>query len=162
MQIRQVSVPEVPGRLFVSDLPGRGTSFTDDRAVIQGHQIGTVVCLATLTELEANSSSYLAAMSSAALPWNQVSLQMNDGEVTDNLRAVLSVIEDSIRLLRAGENVLVHCLGGIGRTGTLAIGILIGIGLDVLEASVRVADAEAGPESGSQEALIEQIAQARI
>ena len=130
--------------------------------MIQGHQIGTVICMATSTELEAYSSSYMEAISSADLPWKQVSLRMNDGEPVDDLRAVLSAIEDSVRVLRAGENVLVHCLGGIGRTGTLAIGILIGIGLGVLDASVRVADAEAGPESGSQEALIEQIAQARI
>ncbi len=162
MQIRKVDLPEVPGGLFLSDLPGRDGSFELDRAEIVKHGIGTVVCLATAEELKSGSPDYFEEINNGNLSWKQVALAMNDGAAMGNLQSVLSAIEDSVRALRAGENLLVHCLGGIGRTGTFGIGVLIGIGLDVLEASVRVTDAEAGPESGVQEALIEQIVQARV
>jgi protein-tyrosine phosphatase len=162
MEIRKVDVPEVSGGLFLSDLPGRDNSFELDRTEIVNQGIGTVVCLASSEEVQAAAPDYFRAINSGSLSWKQVSVPMNDGDGMRNLRAVLEAIEDCVRTLRAGENVLVHCTGGIGKTGTFGIGVLIGIGLDVLEASVRVTDAEAGPESGAQEALIEQIVQARV
>jgi len=155
-------VPEVPGGLFLSDLPGRDESFELDRAEIASHGISTVVCLASSEEIQAASPDYFQAINGGGLSWQQVSVPMNDGDGMRHLRGVLEAIEDCVGTLRAGKNVLVHCIGGIGKTGTFGIGILIGIGLDVLEASVRVTDAEAGPESGAQEALIEQIVQARV
>ncbi|MEJ2145578.1 MAG: hypothetical protein P8020_10620 [Acidobacteriota bacterium] len=44
----------------------------------------------------------------------------------------------------------------------MAMCVLIGIGLDPLDASVRLADAEAGPESDSQETLVNHVAELRI
>ena len=74
----------------------------------------------------------------------------------------LGTIEDLVADLRRGMKVLLHCVAGVGRTGTAAMCVLIGIGLDPLEASVRLADAEAGPESDLQETLVHQVAQMRI
>lgn len=162
MRIRQVRLPEVAGRLFLSDLPGRSSLFAEDLTLIQEHEISTVICLATPAELTTHSPGYMEASRDGIVPWRQLSLAMEDGQAPESLKAVLEMIEQAVGALRDNQNVLVHCLAGIGRTGTLAIGVLIGVGLSVLEASVRVADAEAGPESGAQEALIEQIAGAKI
>lgn len=46
--------------------------------------------------------------------------------------------------LRTGEKVLVHCKGGLGRTGTVAARLLVELGVDPEEAIRRVRDARPG------------------
>jgi len=61
----------------------------------------------------------------------------------------------SVRLrarLNAGENVLVHCRGGVGRAGMVAARLLVETGVDADDAMSRVRAARPGAiETGAQE-----------
>lgn len=61
--------------------------------------------------------------------------------------------------LRAGERVLLHCRGGLGRTGTIAARLLIELGLPPEEAIRAVRAARQGTiETGAQEAYVRSLA----
>jgi protein-tyrosine phosphatase len=53
---------------------------------------------------------------------------------------------------------LIHCGAGIGRTGTLAAGVLIVLGMDEPDALKNVDDAGSHPERRSQREVIRWIA----
>ncbi len=75
------------------------------------------------------------------------------------LAATVSFVDELADRLRAGERLLVHCAAGIGRAGTTAVCILIRLGVSIDTARRTVADARpgAGPEAGSQLALVRAI-----
>jgi protein-tyrosine phosphatase len=76
-------------------------------------------------------------------------------------------IEDALALVRQlrsrldrGDTVLMHCGGGIGRTGTMAAALLITMGMSSADAIALVGSSRpmAGPEVGAQTALLEALA----
>ncbi|MEJ2081162.1 MAG: protein-tyrosine phosphatase family protein [Acidobacteriota bacterium] len=162
MEIRLVELPEVAGQLFVCHLPGRYETFAEARESISERGIDKVVCLATLPEIRQEAPEYFDAIQAGDLPWVQVNFPIPDRGVPTDLSPLLRTVEDLVEDLRNKKNILLHCVAGVGRTGTVAMCVLIGIGLDPLDASVRLADAEAGPESDSQETLVNHVAELRI
>jgi len=61
--------------------------------------------------------------------------------------------------LDAGKSVLMHCGAGIGRAGTMAVAVLMSLGVERSEAMSMVADSRplAGPEVGAQSELLERL-----
>jgi len=60
--------------------------------------------------------------------------------------------------LRAGESILLHCKGGLGRTGMIAARILVELGLTPEESITTVREARAGTiETREQEAYVRAI-----
>ena len=60
--------------------------------------------------------------------------------------------------LAVGGKVLLHCRGGLGRTGTIAARLLIELGVPAKEAIVRVREARPGTiETGEQEAYVRRV-----
>ena len=72
----------------------------------------------------------------------------------------LPFVDQLVERIRAGERLLVHCAAGIGRTGTTAVCILIRLGVPLEEAEEVVGEARdlAGPESGAQRQLVDDVA----
>ena len=56
--------------------------------------------------------------------------------------------------LSAGRRVLIHCGAGIGRTGTLAVCVLVALGQTRAEAEAVVRAAGSQPETPEQHALV--------
>jgi len=60
--------------------------------------------------------------------------------------------------LATGRKVLLHCRGGLGRTGTIAAQLLIELGVPAEEAIARVRDARPGAiEKGEQEGYVRRV-----
>lgn len=60
--------------------------------------------------------------------------------------------------LAAGRKVLLHCRGGLGRTGTIAAQLLIELGVPAEEAIARVREARPGAiENGEQEGYVRRV-----
>jgi protein-tyrosine phosphatase len=76
----------------------------------------------------------------------------------DEFASFLDTLKDR---LRAGEGLVIHCGAGIGRAGTTATALLMDLGVPLRDAlsAVRAARPAAGPQTGEQDALLEQYAQ---
>lgn len=151
MDIREVEVPEVPGSLWVGKLPQGEQAAEEWRRVLQDFSV--VVILAGPGEGAGVSPPPEAGGTSPRLFWlatPNLSIPEDEQQLGEALRAAGDA-------LQGGERVLVACPTGIGRSGTFAVCLLVYLGLDKLEANIRLADAAAGPESGIQESLIEAV-----
>jgi protein-tyrosine phosphatase len=74
------------------------------------------------------------------------------------------LVDDLVARLRDGDGLIVHCAAGIGRAGTTAVAILIGLGQtpEFALRHVRAHRPMAGPEVGSQLQFIEMLADASV
>jgi protein-tyrosine phosphatase len=159
MEIHEVSLPEhLTGRLFLSPMPGQGESFTVSRDAVVSHEIDKVLCLAPSEEIEERSPEYHRAIRENSLPWTHLSLPITaQSSIPRQSGDLFLVMGNVMQGLERGERILIHC-GGLGRSGTIAACLLVSLGIDQLEASIRVADAASGPETDEQERLIEYVA----
>jgi len=156
---RQVMLPpEIRGVLYLHSMPGRYEPFSASPAEIEDKDITAVICLTSLKEIEEKSPEYAAAITAGALPFERVAFPIRDFNVPDDKTAFIALAKTVAGRLLAGENILVHCAGGIGRTGTFAISVLLALHIDMDEAFNTVEIAGSGPETNVQHNLIAEIA----
>jgi protein-tyrosine phosphatase len=92
------------------------------------------------------------------LPWTQQLFGIPDYGVPHDATPFVNLAQGIAQALQLGERVLIHCGAGIGRTGTLAICVLMHLGVGRCEATEAVADAGAGPETMPQQGLVGWVA----
>jgi protein-tyrosine phosphatase len=69
--------------------------------------------------------------------------------------ATARLVEQIHRAIRNGETVVIHCMGGLGRTGTIAAACLVGLGEEPAAAIAQVRQARPGTiENTDQEAFV--------
>lgn len=159
----------LPGRLGMTIAPGKkasglgGTTWVRDtkadltaiRDVFGGKHL---VTLMELWELERFGISDLfdAARSVGLSPHH---VPIVDGGVPRSVEVMIELVDHIVGALRRGENVVIHCRGGLGRTGTAAAACLVGRGLGAEAAIAAVRAARAGTvENERQERFVEQFA----
>jgi protein-tyrosine phosphatase len=142
---------EVTGELWLCGKRAATTRYADPGW-------GAVVCLVEPHEIAGHHPEYLAwhRGSDARAIWHPIpDLHAPTVEAMDGLaRGIAS------RLV-AGDRVLLHCGAGYGRSGTVAVCVLIALGIEDALATVSVARPGAGPEVGAQRELIERFRVAR-
>jgi protein-tyrosine phosphatase len=85
-----------------------------------------------------------------------------DQGVPQDTGAFRALIESIVLALQAGETVIVHCRGGLGRTGIVAACTLIERGMEAMQALAAVRAARAGTvETRQQEAYLAHYARVR-
>ncbi len=86
-------------------------------------------------------------------------LPIVDGSAPRRIRDAVPLVEEVVSHLQAGEVVVVHCLGGLGRSGLVAACVLVRLGASPAEAMVRVRTARPGAiQTRVQERFIERFA----
>ena len=110
-----------PGRLGLTIMPGRrdyGRSLDEDLRVLMNEHIDRVICLLTDDEFHRYGVNDLLSRYSA-LGIEVEHLPAVDGRVPGRTE-LLDAVSRLSKQLKDGENVLVHCVGGLGRAGTVA------------------------------------------
>ncbi len=153
---RRVLLPDpIPGRLYLTAMPGRYETISEFESRISRLSISHVVCLTPLEEVRARSPDYYAIITTGVHQWQFDHLPIPDFGVPEDPASFLDLTREMARDISSGEAILVHCGAGIGRTGTFAMVVTMALGMNRLEgaAAVRMADAE--PEGMLQQALID-------
>ncbi|HET8575923.1 MAG TPA: hypothetical protein VFO18_02400 [Methylomirabilota bacterium] len=151
--MREVVHPSLPGpgRLYAGPRPAQ--PFEKSVAALRALGITTVACLLKPYELPADLRE---AYEHAGLTLLQHPIQDFDapGDPVEFAR----FLRDLLDRLRRGEDLYVHCLGGIGRTGTLLCCLfkILGVEGDPLKL-VRSAYTRFAVESPVQERFVEKF-----
>jgi len=153
--LRRVQLPAtVCGHLYLHSMPGKWESFARARAAIVDAGVSRVVCLTLPIEIRANAPEYAEAIVAGQLPWDHLEFPMPDQGVPPDRDGFWRLARDVAARLRSGERIMIHCQAGIGRTGTLAMCVLLALGLEYDAARARVRQADASPEAVQQEELV--------
>ncbi len=134
MKIDQVKVGR--GILGLCALPGRGGDYAGDLLVLRNFAPAAVLSLVQIQEYPRhNAPTMIRDLAALAIP--QIHFPIRDfgtpsAALWPSVSARLHVI------LGAGERVLIHCLAGCGRTGTLALRLMVEAGEGPAEALIRL------------------------
>jgi protein-tyrosine phosphatase len=156
LRVDWVEAP-VPGRLGITLCPGRRDrkrSLAADLAALAAAGTTHLISLVTPHELVTLGIADLPdRVSALGIAHRHVAIA--DGQIPDAAVAV-RLTADVVALLRGGARVVVHCRGGLGRSGTVAALALRELGLSADEALLRVRRAR-GPwavDPGKQEEFV--------
>jgi len=148
-RIYWVKLDEAPGGVAITQRP-RAVPYLDEDVAYWKREGLDIV--ASLLEREEAASIGLATqgdvMRTAGLEF--VSLPVTDHGLPDTLAAydaVASMLADHVR---EGRRIACHCFAGLGRSPTLAAGVLIRLGLDADEVIARLSEARKVPVPETQ------------
>jgi protein-tyrosine phosphatase/nicotinamidase-related amidase len=156
LRVDWVDVP-APGRIGITLCPGRGDrrrDLTADMAALKGAETTDLLTLITDSEMELLGVSSLPERA-RALGFEHRWVPIPDNAVPDPLVA-RQLARSVAQLARDGRSVVVHCRGGLGRSGTVVALALIELGVPTDEAIVSVRRAR-GPmaiDPGLQEIFV--------
>lgn len=154
-----------PGRVGLTVLPGRRDwrrRLDDDLTALREQGIDAVVCLVPHEELERYGvPALLQAYAEAGLPQLHLPLLDQQGTSAATLHEASAWIEAQVS---AGRRVLVHCVGGLGRSGMVAAAWLCSRGATADEAlaCVRAARGPRAVETAVQEQCVRAFAAMRV
>jgi protein-tyrosine phosphatase len=146
-----------PGRLAITLLPGRadvGRRLADDLAVIREAGVRRVLCLVPDDELDHYGVPELRAeLQRAGLVVHHLPIPDQRATSESDMAAAVRFIDDGVT---AGETTLVHCVAGLGRSGTAVACWLRtrGLSADDALAEVRRARSPRAVETRAQEDFV--------
>lgn len=149
--IDEVPLPDAAGRLW---LCGKHVVGPDPEAALTRVGADTIVCLNEPSELSDRYPGYVSWLRTASTE-RAVWFPIPDLH-GPTLVEVTPMVVDLLDRVRRGDGLIVHCGAGIGRAGTAAVLLLIGLGMSEDEALAHVAEHRpmAGPQADTQAALI--------
>jgi protein-tyrosine phosphatase len=160
----------LPGRLGFAPAPGRwrfceegraGDAVEEDLASLR-RACGASVLVTFLEQAEMSTIGLAdlldrARRSGLECHW----LPIPDGAAPSDLEATSRLVARVLERLAAGRTVIVHCLGGIGRSGTIAACALVAAGVEPGTAVEVVREARAGAATApGQEEFVHEFGRA--
>ncbi|HVS16328.1 MAG TPA: cyclin-dependent kinase inhibitor 3 family protein [Thermoanaerobaculia bacterium] len=156
------------GRLGLTHAPGRrhpessapewNRDLDADLRHLRSHHGGDV--LISLMEPEEMSAMGIAELPerARALGWEWRGFPIPDMDVPGDRAAFRSLLGEIRGLLDDGRCVILHCLCGLGRSGTVAAAVLVELGMQAAEAIAAVRRARPGAiQTLDQERLVREL-----
>lgn len=119
-----------PGRIGVMPRPYGGEGLADDLRDLRRQGVDAVVSLLEISEIrnyELEREAEFCAASGMDFLW----LPIRDHTAPKDLKAATVLARELAARYRDGKNIIVHCLGGVGRSPTIAGAALLELGLEV-------------------------------
>ena len=145
--VDQIPLPSGDGRLWLS---GKHFVGPDPASAMRAIGATTIVCLTESRELADRYPQYVEWLSDNA---GEVALTFPIPDLgAPDLDQAIALIDLLLHRLETGHGLLIHCAGGIGRSGTIAVALLMAMGAKRTDAIATVAAHRpmAGPEAGEQ------------
>jgi protein-tyrosine phosphatase len=149
--IDEIPLPDVAGRLW---LCGKHAIGPDVDATLVAVGASTVVCLTERHELVDRYPEYVAWLEherGRRALWHPI-----PDLHAPTLSELEPLVDELVGRLATGEGLVVHCGAGIGRAGTVAVCLLVSLGVALDDALDLVAAHRpmAGPEVGAQRDVV--------
>lgn len=131
---------DTAGQVALSTCPGRPDSHTQLGVDLRELVRQGVTCVLSLVEDDEMSLYGVTGLADGLARYNLRHLRypIVDREPPTDLAATRALCEKLLRLLGEGERLLIHCIGGWGRSGTIAAALLIHEGHDADQAIALV------------------------
>jgi len=159
--MRRVDISKlIGGRLYLYAMPGRYESWSNFISSANALGVTHILCLTCNEEIKKKSPDYHQALRVGGHSFKIYHFPIKDygipsaSEIT-NLINILGKIQ---RLLIAEQVVLIHCAGGIGRTGMIAALLLVYLGNTVEEAIRLIKNTGSSAETDEQKEFLCQVA----
>ena len=159
--LTDITLPDnIAGKLYRAPMPGRSDwPLKAALADIKKADIDIVVSLVTLPEMRRFAPGYARLLDEEDYSWDQWDWPVEDGYVPEDEEEFIDLARDIAYELRDGQNVMIHCFAGVGRSGMLSIAVLVALGTSPDRARQQVYEAGAGPENPRQERFIKRAAE---
>jgi protein-tyrosine phosphatase len=148
---RRVNLPaQVAGKLLLHSMPGRFEALERVWHQLRSEAVCAIICLSEIYEIRMKSSAYAAALESGTVPCSVLPFEIREGGVPEDRESFWALAMEVAERLQAGEAVLIHCAGGVGRTALLAVSVLLALGHSMDEAESVVSAAGSTVETMPQ------------
>lgn len=127
-----LDIPAHSGRLIFTPCPGtKDTSIDSALSTLKQAGAAAVLTLMPSPELAQNAATDLPALCAAqGLSWLHLPVADDQVPLSDFEALWPAAMAQISRLLAADKAIAIHCKGGSGRTGLIAVRILIELGMD--------------------------------
>lgn len=133
-----------PGRIGVMPRPYGGEGLEDDLLDLRRQEVDTLVSLLERSEVERyeleREGELCAAMGIDFLPY-----PIPDHTAPKDLRSTGLFVGGLAARYRRSRRIIVHCLGGVGRSPTIAGAVLLDMGVPMADLVRRMSDARGYP-----------------
>jgi len=182
---RQVNISQIsPCIVYIHSLPGFEKPMETFREEMWRCGITRIICLAPLSDVEDFSRGYIQAIRKGIDTWKYEIFEVPDFGIPEDRDAYLAFVSKIAGLIRnyggsdpTGssclqytmnrlvpsskesdpllEHILIHCIAGVGRSGTFTVILLLALGYPRDEAELMVKRIGSGPENSRQKEFID-------
>lgn len=132
------ALPVGGGTLAISSLPGRGGDYKGDIAMLREWRPGMVITMTTDDEMTEHAVNIGSDIQSIGSRWAHFPV-VDYGAPNAQVASQWPQISEAIRAtLKGGGRVVVHCRGGCGRSGMVALRLMIEAGEERFDALTRL------------------------
>jgi len=127
------------GILAITGLPGRGGDYARDIAHLREWKPGIVLSMTTIDEMAAAGAQTLGNdIETGGSRWVHLPISNFGAPPPETMALWAQTSEAAVAALKGGGRVLVHCHGGCGRSGMIALRLMIAAGEAPLDAFARL------------------------
>lgn len=122
-------LPVARGILAIAPMPGRGGHYAEDIAHMKDWKPALVISMVTEVEMVAAGAGDLGSeLLNSGARWHHIPCH-DFGVPTGEAEALWEAAsERACAALKGGGRVLIHCMGGCGRSGTAALKLMVACG----------------------------------